>query len=388
MSFFTGYGQGDEGTRHYVVIGAFSSLENAERFGGQVSSEDLEVNYARNEVRGVYYVYVLDTENRKAAYSYGARLRKSAGYKDAWVFSGSLDPLELSAKENIGPPEPAGVTQEEAIIEEETTAEPVEEIVEEEMVTVVEEVAVAEEEQPVEEKPTFDPNKKPFYFSLVSSSTGEEVSGQVYLFENKDANQYQTYSGNEVIALGKPANANQTYFLRVNAPGYNPIAKEINYKNTVGTDEKGNALVKVDLKRSRTGQYVEFNSVGFLSNSAIFTPVSKPELDAFVDLLSKNTKYKIKVHGHCNGKYERNATVRSDSDHFFIRGEGTKEVSVSAKKLTDYRAQLFKDYLVINGIAANRIKTKAEGGSTMLFPQNGPLGGLNDRLEIEITKGK
>ncbi len=385
MFFFTGYGQSGAGTRHYVIIGAFSSLENAERFGSQAVPQGLTVNYARNEARGVYYVYVLDTENRKAAYSFGARIRKDTDYKDAWVFSGSLATLEQNVEQGTEIVEQPKVTPNKPAVEEEVV-ETQEEALEEEPVVAEQ---VTEQQVPQEEKePAFDPNKSPYYFKLVSSSTGEEVSGQVYLFENEQANQYQTYRGNQLIGLGKPANAKQTYFVRVNAPGYYPIATEINYANTTDLGQSDNTTVKVDLERSRTGHYVEFNNVNFLANSAIFTPASQPELDAFVDLLSKNPKYRIRVHGHCNGKFERNATIRSGSENFFARGEGTQEVSVSAKKLTDHRAQLFKDYLVSNGIEANRIKTKAEGGSTMLFPQNGPLGGLNDRLEIEITKGK
>ncbi len=378
--FFTGYlvghGQSVSDGRHYVIIGAFSSEANAVRFAEQAVSGDFNAAYAFNAARGVYYVYVMATADRRAAYAYGAEVRRDTEYKDAWVFSGALDIPQLEAEEEpvITEPEPVVVQEEPEIIE-----EPEEVVVEEN---------VQEEEQVEETLPVANPDLKPFYFKLVNSTTGEEVSGQVYLLENKNANQFRSYGGNTAVQLSSPANADQTWFVRVNAPGYYPIETEISYNNTIEQDEAGNTLVKLDLARSRTGHYIEFNNVRFLSNSAIFTPESEPELDAFVDLLRKNPKYRIRVHGHCNGRYNRNATIRSDSPEFFARSGGNREISASPRKLTGYRAELVRDYLVLKGIEGRRIKTKAEGASTMLFPANGPLGQFNDRVEIEITKGK
>ena len=244
------------------------------------------------------------------------------------------------------------------------------------------------ETEDFEIEPVKDPNLKSFYFQLVNQETGEEVKGQVYLQKDRDDNNFEAYEGNEAIDLYKPGRDKNTYFVTVNAPGYDPVETEVNYNDPPETDQNGNTLVKISLERSRTGDYVEFNKVRFLSNSAIFTPDSKTELDAFVRLMNDNPKYKIRVHGHVNGKFNRNATIREDSEQFFGRSEGNKEVSASAKKLSDYRADLVKDYLVSQGISARRIKTKADGASTMLFPSSGPLSGFNDRVEIEITKGK
>lgn len=377
-------GQSLSDTRHYVIVGAFTSQSNAERLTAKAISENLDANFARNEARGVYYVYVLGTDDRKAAYAYGALVRRDSEYKDAWVFSGVLEVMDDEV------PEPLAEEKAEVAVEEEP--EPVIETDPEP--TVIEEVseseiAVEEEPEPVvEEKPVKDPNLKSFYFQLVSQETGEEVKGQVYLQKDKEDNKFDSYEGNEVVDLYKPGRNNSTYYLTVNAPGYDPVETEINYDTQPETDADGNALIKVPLERSKTGDYVEFNKVQFLSNSAIFAPNSKGELDAFVQLMNDNPKYRIRVHGHVNGKFNRNATIRADSEQFFGRSDGNKEISASPKKLSDHRAELVKDYLVSNGVSAKRIKTKAEGASTMLFPSSGPLSRFNDRVEIEITKGK
>lgn len=359
-------------SRHYVIIGAFNSEANAERLTTKAISQSLDANYARNESRGVYYVYVLGTDDRKAAYAYGTVIRRDSEYKDAWVFSGVLEVKGDEVVQPVVSEEPEPVTEE---IPED---EPMEQMAEKDPEPV-------EDEEP---EPTRDPNLKSFYFKLISQETNQEVKGQVYLQKNLEDNNYESYAGNQVVDLYKPGRNSSTYYLTVNAPGYDPVQTEVNYDNPPEVDGDGNAVISVPLERSRSGDYVEFNKVRFLSNSAIFTPDSKDELDAFIQLMNDNPKYKIKVHGHCNGKYNRNATIRADSEEFFGRSEGNKEISASPKKLTDYRAELVKDYLVENGISGRRIKTKADGASTMLFPSSGPLSGFNDRVEIEITKGK
>ncbi|MEM9857107.1 MAG: OmpA family protein [Bacteroidota bacterium] len=377
VTFFSNvlFGQSLSDLRHYVIIGAFTSENNAERLTAKAISQSLDANYARNELRGVYYVYVLGTDDRRAAYNYVAQIRQGSEYKDAWVFSGVLDVMDDEA---------IYTTPVKQKIERKDEPEP-------ETIETIEEdgsESVELETEDFEIEPVKDPNLKSFYFQLVNQETGEEVKGQVYLQKDRDDNNFEAYEGNEAIDLYKPGRDKNTYFVTVNAPGYDLVETEVKYNDALQIDQNGNTLVKIPLERSRTGDYVEFNKVRFLSNSAIFTPDSKTELDAFVQLMNDNPKYKIRVHGHVNGKFNRNATIRGDSEQFFGRSEGNKEVSASAKKLSDYRANLVKDYLVSQGISARRIKTKADGASTMLFPSSGPLSGFNDRVEIEITKGK
>jgi outer membrane protein OmpA-like peptidoglycan-associated protein len=111
-------------------------------------------------------------------------------------------------------------------------------------------------------------------------------------------------------------------------------------------------------------------------------------LDGLVDLMKEQPKYKIMVHGHCNGKQSRNVVTKGNSNEFFETSTLNNRASVSAKELTQFRADLVKEYLVSQGIDAKRIKTKAEGGKVMIYPQGSTLSGYNDRIEVEIKKGK
>jgi len=45
-----------------------------------------------------------------------------------------------------------------------------------------------------------------------------------------------------------------------------------------------------------------------------------------------------------------------------------------------------KAYLVQQGVEANRISTKGEGGAVPLYAEDGTLGERNDRVEVEFVK--
>lgn len=366
--------QSDNDIQHYVVIGAFSKIDNAIRWTDQANKANFSAQYAINEARGLYYVYILRTDDKRAAFKFMLKIRVETKYKDAWVFSGRLGKeVEDTAVEQ------------EPVVEETPVEQPVEE-------PVVEETPEEEEpqEQPVEEPVKEKPAGKPFMFKLVSGN--EEVLGEVHILESPTANQYQAFNGNEVVYLTAPRNSERAFIVSVQAPGYRPVDLTVNWDDPAvlssGIGSQNETIIPIELVRSKRGDYIEFNRVRFFGNSAIFTPESKPELDGLVDLMKEQPNYKIMVHGHCNGKQSRNIVTKGSSNEFFETSTLNSRETVSAKQLTQYRADLVKDYLVSQGIDAKRIKTKAEGGKVMIYPQGSTLSGYNDRIEVEIKKGK
>ncbi len=357
---------------HYVVIGAFAKHDNAIRWTDQANKNNFSAQYAINQARKLYYVYILRTGDKKQAFSFMLKIRLETKYKDAWVYSGTLGQQVTE--------EPKPVV-EEPVVEEKPVEQPVVE-------PVIEEVP---EEKPVVEEPVVEkPKGKAFLFKLVSSK--EEVLGEVHIQESPNATQYQAFNGNEVFYLPAPRNSERAFIAGIQAPGYRPVELTVDYDNpsllSSGTGPKGEVIIPVELVRSKKGDYIEFNNVRFFGNSAIFQPASKIELDGLVDLMKDQPKYKILVHGHCNGKQSRNVVSKGSSQEFFETSTLNKRETVSAKELTQLRADLVKEYLVSQGIDASRIKTKAEGGKVMIYPQGGTLSGYNDRIEVEIKKGK
>ncbi|MFZ1807571.1 MAG: OmpA family protein [Cyclobacteriaceae bacterium] len=368
---------------HYVVIGAFANHNNAIRWTDNANSKNFSAQYAMNQSRKLYYVYILRTEDKRKAFSFMMKIRVETSYKDAWVFSG-----KLGAEAEVVPEEspvveetPEEIPEEEPIFEEvEPTEEPIVEEPTEE--PIVEETP----EEPIVEKP----KGKPFMFKLVSEE--EDVLGEVHVLESPQATQYQAYNGNEVVYLTSPRNSEGAFIAAVQAPGFRPVEITIDYNDpsiySSGFGPQNEIIIPIELVRSKRGDYIEFNKVRFFGNSAIFQPESKIELDGLVDLMKEQPKYKIMIHGHCNGKQSRNVVTKGNSNEFFETSTLNNRASVSAKELTQFRADLVKEYLVSQGIDVKRIKTKAEGGKVMIYPQSGTLSGYNDRIEVEIKKGK
>ena len=80
-----------EPSNYIVVIGAFSSQRNADRFVKQVQKYAIKSTAKLNEIRGLYYVYVMQTGDKPAAIAEAVRIKNSTPLTDAWVYNGSLD---------------------------------------------------------------------------------------------------------------------------------------------------------------------------------------------------------------------------------------------------------------------------------------------------------
>src|ERR1700704_2169392 len=86
-----GFGQPlDEGHSHYVVIGAFAIRDHADLWVENAKKMNFNAESAINPVRNLYYVYVLHTSDRDAAFSEANKIRKGTPYWDTWVYTGQL----------------------------------------------------------------------------------------------------------------------------------------------------------------------------------------------------------------------------------------------------------------------------------------------------------
>ncbi|NJM25814.1 MAG: hypothetical protein HC859_10320 [Bacteroidia bacterium] len=72
----------------YVVIGAFAIHKNAINFATYARDRRLDARFEMNQNRQLYYVFVMDTEDRTAAIDEAKRLREDSEFKDTWVYSG------------------------------------------------------------------------------------------------------------------------------------------------------------------------------------------------------------------------------------------------------------------------------------------------------------
>lgn len=102
--------QTDAGPDNYiVVIGAFSSKENASRFVRTAKQHKVTPKSEFNKIRGLYYVYVLQTGDKTSAMIEAERLREDTPMKDTWVYNGSLGEVLVKVVEKAPEPEPVPV---------------------------------------------------------------------------------------------------------------------------------------------------------------------------------------------------------------------------------------------------------------------------------------
>ncbi|HZY81612.1 MAG TPA: OmpA family protein [Cyclobacteriaceae bacterium] len=408
------------GPERYVIVGVFRLMDNAVRFTEKLNKEGFSAGYIQNPRNKLYYVTLFQSTESKQAFAFMMKIRLETEYKEAWVYRGSLGaPITeaIAKKEEPKKEEPVIVKEEpkkeepkvveqpkvEPPKEEPKKEEPKQEEPKQEEPKVVEQPKV---ETPAVDSAATDPNVptmtptmepkpvgKPFFFKLVSSETGEPVEGEIHILEpSGNASTFQTFPANQVVYLPAPRDPSQVYAVSTLAAGYQEMNRPLNYADPsasaaeVGTNEE--FVIALPLVHVKMGDYIEFSQVRFFSNSVLLQPSSKEELDGLAELLKQNPRYKIAIHGHCNGDQDRNIIVRAPNADFFTASSGNQRRTVNAKEFTELRAELVKDYLIAQGVEGKRISTKGEGGKALIYPINSTLAGRNDRVEIEVKRGK
>lgn len=385
----------------YVTIGAFRVLGNAVRFANEAKKNGLNAQYAFNSERKLYYVYLAGNEDMKTTWNYLMKIRNESVYKDAWIYLGSLESEQAVAKTEPKPQQKVELKpspKEEAIIpKEEPKPEKKIESVKEEVIAVTQPpkdsakvVSPKIDSSSIKEvaKEATKPKGKPFYFKVVSKADGKELKGNIQLQEAVGATQYKLIKSGEVVYIEAPVNKSGAYGIITQLPGYKETAVTFDYANP--SDEKGSQnenIITLEIDKAKKGDYVDFNNVRFFKNTSIMQPSSQGEIDALVAVMKENPKYKIKIFGFVNKKQSRETLTMGTSTQFFALDNKTnKRANISAKELSQARAETVKAYLVQQGIEAGRISTKGEGGSVPLYPEDGNSGERNDRVEVEFVK--
>ncbi len=391
------------GPERYVIIGVFRILDNAVRYTDKANKASFNARYIQNPRNKLYYVSIFESLESKKAFAFMMQVRLDTEYKEAWVYRGSLGapiqetPVTQTPTETKDPvtEQPKDEPKEEPVITDQPKEEPKD--------TVSTTPIVETPKEPVvEEKPkdsvatTMEPKPvgKPFFFKLVSSDTQEPLVGEIHVFEpNSTSQTFQAFPANQVVYLPAPRDPSQVYAISTLSAGYQEMRRSINYADpSASSAEVGSSsefIIALPLVHVKMGDYIEFRNVTFFQNSVMLHPESQEELDGLGELLKQHPRYKINIHAHCNGTQDRNIIVRDkNSNEFFGASTGTHRKTVSDKELTELRAQLVKDYLISQGVEGKRITTKGEGGTTLIYPVNSTLANRNDRVEIEVKRGK
>ena len=382
----------------YVVIGAFAIPRNAIEFTENAKKQNYAAVYELNPKRKLFYVYVLHTEDRRAAINESIRLQKQSPYTDTWVYSGLLgdnpqvvkineaersEAIELLTEEK----KPADVASGTMVITEVNQEAGSESDNKTEEVNAVAEDAIVAAVKPAIRE---EPGTKPFLFRITALVDGDTLAGDVDIFDADAANKNRksgTYRGNDWVNV-KPVNKSGNMLLECEVFGYRKLQLPLNYDTPEATDgvNLDGSLVTVpfELVRLQKGDKAIMFNVYFYKDAAIMRPESRYEVNSLLEMLQENPKYKIRIHGHTNGNSAGKIISMGDSKNFFQLNKDNKEGRGSAKKLSEERALLIQKYLIENGIDPVRSEVKAWGGKQPIYEVDHLAAQANVRVEIEI----
>lgn len=392
---------------YYIVVGAYSPNKEdyARRYVEIISKNGKEADYGFNRKKNLYFVYLDYSQNYKAAISEMRRARENQQFRDAWVFV-------CSDKERLA------MTEEEKQRTEETTEALNKEVDElgdlyaekfkkekenksgdvtekdettEEVTEDTPEVMAEGGNVTKEKAGTLQDYQLMFHLENARNSKG--VDGDVQIIDTERAKLLKVAPGDEYVELPDPNNGTGELTLICDVFGYRKSQRNINYyqpfKDTVSAEINvlpDVYIVNFDLVRYHVGDIVVMYNVYYYNDAAVMRPESRYEVNSLVGMMKENPNYKIRIHGHTNGKSPGKIITMGNSDSFFDLSDDNKEGFGSAKQLSKERAEIIKSYLVHEGIAADRMEVKAWGGRRMLYDKFSTQAKHNVRVEIEILE--
>ena len=364
---------------NYVVVGAFSVEKNAWKLQKEIKKNNLEGTVEMNTSRGLYYVHVLKTDDRKTAFSLAKELQADDSFNDAWVFRGILGAIDT---EQI--PEQGDYT---ALTEEkfdDLDNRPVE-------LVIIEDTKIAEDETTANEVKKEVPKGVPGFISAINSTNGKVVVGEITVIDLDRTRKMGEVKTNEIVYLESPNNKSGKLLLVSEIFGYRKEQKEFDTNNPLSgegitKDESGTYQIPIELVRYKKGDKGIMYNVYFFNDAAIMLPESRFEMNSLLGLMNENPNYSIKIHGHTNSKAAGKIISRGKSREFFALNDDNVEGFGSSKELSKDRAQVIKDYLIDNGVDEKRMQVKPWGGKRMIYDKHSPNAKANARVEIEIVK--
>lgn len=362
------------GESSYVVIGAFAIRGNAVRCTEKAQAKQYKAEFDINPTKKLFYVFIMKTEDLASALAEATRLRKETPYTDAWVFLGNLG-------EGGGGVDLVMETPKETEVQQPVVEQP-----------------VAEDPKPPAEEPAaelpkndvaLDPkaNAKDFYFKVMKEDGSAVDGAEITVVEPRSQRKEYALKSNENVVV-KAVNQSGMMRLECDLAGYRKISQMMNFKfpdSIQGVFIENNLItVPFYMVRLKKGDNAILYNVFFYKDAAIMRPESKADLDGLLAMMNENPRYKIKIHGHTNGSSSGPILEAGAGNLFSITG--ATEGKGSAKKLSEKRANVIRDYLVQNGVDVGRMTVKAWGGKKPIYDKRHAQASANVRVEVEVLE--
>ena len=358
----------------YLVIGVFEYEKNARRMVDNARQEGLEADYTLYPSNGYYYVYTSNTEEKEQIMEAYSRVRNSTSFHDAWVFIVENDQnTNFSAGDNSSiaslQPFDAVLGPEKSYNQEEKPV-PQQEV--EEVQKNTNPVLVVNTMSRLDNKPVEASIE--LVDGLRAKLIEKIASGSSWLVENKD-------ELDTVLVVSE-------------ALGYRKMQLEyipnqpINDTTSLYTQvEKDTVYLQMDLIELQKGDFQILYNTYFYGNSTVMREQSRYELDKLFNIMQDKPDMRIKLHGHTNGNSRGVAYLFDEKEKNYFEIFRTKDYTkraVTSKKLSAYRAETIKSFLINKGIEPKRVETHGWGGKKLLYDIDSPLAKNNIRVEIEV----
>ncbi len=373
---------------YYVVVGAYapSREANAKSFVELLNRKGHKSDYGFNKIRNLFFVYINYYNNLKDALQNMEHVRETGKFVDAWVRV-----------------VPGAIKTETTIVNNTEAPEKTEEVVKVQH-SVYNKLLVNSDSDSTSSSDSVvvadnDPAKQPgdmtlgntkVFLNLYHARNNRIVDGDVQIIDSERSRRVKKVKGNEYLTLPDPKSKSGQLTLICEVFGYRKIQEELMYPIPLADTVKpfidlvGNTMViNFDLVRYHKGDIVTLYNVYFFNDAAIMTPDSKFELNELLLMMTENSQYKIRLHGHANGNFHGKIISMGGSTDFFSLKD-SKETMGSAKDLSQQRAEIIKAFLVSNGVDPLRVDIKAWGGRRPLYDKKGVNAKQNVRVEVEI----
>jgi len=205
---------------------------------------------------------------------------------------------------------------------------------------------------------------------IINASTKEPINARITYQSLPYGSKVGFLSGSSFTF---PLYDNEKYSITVEANGYAP-AKYMLDPATANTVRRVIKDIELGLPETagvaaetahKPGKVMRLDALIFKVSTATISDQSYPELDQVAKMLHDNPRMVIQLEGHTDAK-------------------GDPKLNM---KLSEKRVIAVKNYLVSKGVAKNKIKTKAFGGTMPLSIDNSEEAHkLNRRVEVRILQ--
>jgi outer membrane protein OmpA-like peptidoglycan-associated protein len=383
---------------NYVVVGAYRPGDELylNLFIKSLTDKGLNPQYGFETKRNFYYVYLEMYPDFKESINQMIKARKSAGFGNAWVRV-IKDDINSTAS-TLAPIDTPSYLQADALDKNEATDNGLIgkiAVVPEEPVgreTIVSESPGNGITQPTEvsSKPAPSLQNAEILFNVYDAQKVKVINGDIEIVDTERARLITKVKGNDRLMLTDPKSKSGQISLICNVFGYRRMQREISYPNPILGEEAEISgdfyMVNFEMVRLQKGDISVLYNVYFYNDAAIMLPESKYELNQLLNMLVENPTIKIILHGHSNGNARGKIITMGSGKDYFSLTKDVKTSNGSARELSNQRAIIIRDWLLANGITADRVTVKPWGGKRMLHDKNGVNAKKNIRVEVEVME--